>query len=218
MTDSTYNKGPLSNDPSPPQPSSGRPQPKSAIMLEVTLDQASLPNVVFKYSKIWDSPNFNGADPHKEFLKWVAGLIGNPIGGRSLIYDGAPGNRQPTKMSIKTKKLTYIVFRLDPAMNWRFSSDGMPISMDKYWNGRNVFYAGSHLDANGTEVGPAKNNSYKHAYFVVDAKNGKPPSPPTQEVEARFNLHVDFVEGSNNNDPYTPVIIDPDVRYPGGNG
>lgn len=207
----------LSTDPEPLPTLSNRPQPYEAYMLEVTIDKSEA-GIGFQYTQYWHKAFVTSGDPsHEQFLKWISQLIKNPVAGKKFSYfDRTPGLRKPTKMSFNCKNLVYLVFKLDPNINWRFSADAAPISMDKIWKGKDVFFNATNLNTNGDEATPVKENTQKYAYMIANCPKGTPLSG--QEIEARFNLHVDFVEGSDNDDPYVPVIIDPDVRNPGGNG
>lgn len=205
------------NNPFPIPTSTTRPQPNKAIMLEVTLKNNS-PNFEFRYNRYWEK-TLSGPDKHNDFLNWILTFFSPtpPSGVLMTRFDSTPNLRKPSKMSFKCKDIVYLAFKLDPALNWRFTADGAPISMDKFWETKNVFFNVKNFDEAGKETIPSRNNAYKYAYMIVDSPKGTPGGSGTP-IEARFNLHVDFVEDPANDDsPYVPVILDPDVRNPGGN-
>lgn len=207
----------MSGNPSPIPTHENRPQPSVAYMLEVTLDILN-GRFIFRYSGFWKQ-RFTGTDEqkHAEFLQWIEEEVKNPTTANALnSFDSTPNIRKPSKMSFKCKDLVYLVFKLSPSINWRFTADGPPISMDRFWDGKDVFFNATNLDEYGHETTPAKNNQFNYAYVIVNCPNGKPGPGPA--IEARFNLHVDLMEGPNDEDPYVPIIIDPDVRNPGGSG
>lgn len=182
-------------------------QPKQAYILEVGIDTHGK-KILIGYTEYWTSPEFKTADPHQEFLAWANALIAKPTAGEKLTFHSKPSKRKPTKMSFRCKDLVYLVFKLDDKIDWRFTVDGPAVSMDGIWSGKDVFFAPKKAGelANGRT----------YAYAIANCPNGT-LDPSSSDIEARFNLHVDFLEGGET-DAYTPVIIDPDVRYPGGNG
>ena len=197
-----------------------RPQPSLAYMLEVSLD-VSGGLFIFKYTGLWKKrlDAATGPAKHAQFLAWVAGEVQQPTPATSFdSFDATANNRKPSKMSFNCKELIYLVIKLAPGINWRFTADAPPISMDKIWQNRDVFFNASNLDERGIPTAPAKNNAFKYACVIVDCPKGVPGGPIPTGIEARFNLHVDLMEGLKNDAPYVPIIIDPDVRNPGGGG
>lgn len=183
---------------------SGGPQPTKAYMVEVGIDRNGK-KVLFSYSQYWKSPKFNEPTAHREFLDWVNGMIAKPVKGDKLMSHAKPGKRKMTKMSFRCNELIYLVFKLDDKLDWRFSVDGPAVSTDSDSAAKGVFFA--------SKGSGELTNSKTYAYAVADCPKGS----AGDTIEANFNLHIDFLEGGDT-DAYTPVIIDPDVRYPGGHG
>lgn len=182
----------------------GGPQPTKAYMIEVGIDRNGK-KVLIGYTQYWKSPAFTPTTAHTEFLAWTNALIANPKKGDPLTKHNKPGKRKMTKLSFRCNELVYLVFKLDDKIDWRFSVDGPPVSSDSDLNSKGVFFA--------PKGSGELTDSRTYAYVVADCPKGSLGST----IEAYFNLHVDFLEGGEA-DAYTPVIIDPDVRYPGGHG
>lgn len=64
-----------------------------------------------------------------------------------------------------------------------------------------------------------KNDKCRTAYFIVDASDLKPGNT-FETIPRPFNIHVDIKGGKRNQGEefFIPIIIDPDVRHPGGFG
>jgi hypothetical protein len=213
----------LSSNPTPIPPAENSwPQPSWAYMLEVSLDVSS-GSFEFKYKRMWKKRLTAGGDAakHAQFLAWIVSEVANPSPPNNWNqFDTRKNIRKPSKMSFNCDKLIYLVIKLAPNLNWRFTADAPPISMDSFWQGKDVFFKATNLNALGVPVkSPAKNNAYKYAYVIIDCPKGAPGVGDIPgAIEARFNLHVDLMEGPDDDDPYVPIIIDPDVRNPGGGG
>lgn len=183
------------------------PQPTKAYMLEIGIDRTGK-KVLFGYKQYWVSPTFNQGTAHGEFLAWANGLIAKPIKGERMVVHSKPGQRKQTKMSFRCNELVYLLFKLDDSIDWRFSVDGPAISADGTSGGNAVFFA----PKGAGELMDRK----RYAYAIADCPKGT-SGGSGGDIEAYFNLHVDFLEGGEG-DAYIPVVIDPDVRHPGGNG
>jgi hypothetical protein len=123
-------------------------------------------------------------------------------------------------LSLQNKRLTYVVYVLSDG-NWQFARRGRPFTIGQralpaqgkpniYTNARRV--AESYKDADPgspfeDESAPAKDNC-KLGFFIANGENRGTYTHP-------INIHVDLIfEGTKTR--HMPLIVDPDVRYPGG--
>ncbi|MEP2103763.1 MAG: nucleotide synthetase [Parasphingorhabdus sp.] len=193
--------------------------PKKAVAIEVDLsfDPASKKATLQIIKVAKSSGNFSD---HADFLKWAKGQVVSPTWGRKVGFNPTKGKRKPTKMSLKYKDPFYLFVKLSDNLNWRFAADGAPLSMDRYWRNKEVFFDSFSFDDHGDIVpNPSTATTCKHAYTIVNCDKAK-ETPGSDDFEARFNLHVDLVENPTDlvNSSYIPIILDPDVRWPGGDG
>jgi hypothetical protein len=128
-------------------------------------------------------------------------------------------------------RTSYIIYKLSDR-NWQFVRVGRPITvgakgMNKkaYFNGVRVFKGAADKDS-GTDFNanpPQPRDGSKIAYFIADATEaGK--NEPNNHYDHAINLHVDLIFEAKPPLPTTPptpryfmpLVIDPDIRYPGG--
>jgi hypothetical protein len=107
--------------------------------------------------------------------------------------------------------LTYVILKLSDRY-WQFARTGRPITIGARGDGARAYYNATRVDAHGTPD-PTPNtdkDDHKVAYFIVDGRQIPAPYPYPHP----FNLHVDlrFTGGSGR----LPIVIDPDIRHPGG--
>lgn len=110
-----------------------------------------------------------------------------------------------------TGEPTYIVFKLDPRLNWRFSDRDAAIS---HKNADDAGYYGGlrHVRPNGTHS--ERPVADCRIVFLV-------AMPPSGEYKHGFNFHVDLIQKphlDHTKERILPLIIDPDIRFPGGSG
>lgn len=125
-----------------------------------------------------------------------------------------PKDPYGTKLSLDSRKRwSYVIFKL-ASRPWQFARKGYPLkfgdagTMAKlYFNGRRVNEAG--VEDKGDDPTNLRDDCMV-AYFISDARN----IPIQYPYPHAFNLHVDlkFDGGAG----HMPVIMDPDVRHPGG--
>lgn len=133
----------------------------------------------------------------------------------------APSDPFDSQLSLNNDNLRYIVFRLKDGRNWQFAREGWPITIGE--QGKDYFYDAYRVDMNGVaDRGDDRKlirDGCKVAYVMaaadeVFAETGAYCHP--------INLHIDLaieVQGSATKKRcYLPIIVDPDVRYPGGSG
>ncbi len=127
-----------------------------------------------------------------------------------------PNPRRPltdSDLSIYTNEICYIAFVLNhkKKKHWRYTLVGDPIK--KWRESPNNYSNLKRMDRNGNVLpGHRPQSKCIAAYFVAD---GASSSNGVSSYEHYFNLHVDILH--KNNGTYVPIVIDPDVRYPGGN-
>jgi hypothetical protein len=125
--------------------------------------------------------------------------------------DGAAGSDgTPLDLGV-TGEPTYIVFKLDPRLNWRFS-DNDPVISHKNEDD-SVYYCGlRHVRPNGSSSDRPVADCM--IVFLV-------AEPPSGEYKHGFNFHVDLIQKprlDHTQERILPLIIDPDIRFPGGSG
>ena len=160
----------------------------------------------------------------------------------ALIQGGGDIGKPPTRQKVNGKYLgnrmaiawgdpdaaasvSYLVFRLSDKVDWSFSFDptlAVPgFSMRTGQMGNRIFSRGGKFSPNGQHF-PADSSDTalaecRFAYFVVNGP--KLPDPGTKDYSRKFNMHVDLLErDAGIISARTPIIIDPDVRNPGGTG
>ena len=110
-----------------------------------------------------------------------------------------------------TGEPSYIVFKLDPRLNWRFS-DNDPVISHKSEEDR-LYYSGlRHVRPNG---------SYSKQPVADCMMVFLVARPPSGDYKHGFNFHVDLFQKpllDHTRQRILPLIIDPDIRFPGGSG
>lgn len=110
-----------------------------------------------------------------------------------------------------TGEPAYVVFKLDPRLNWRFSDNDPVISHKQaaeaahYGGLRHVRPNGSYSDKPVADC---------RIVFLI-------AKPPAGEYKHGFNFHVDLIQKphlDHTKERILPLIIDPDIRFPGGSG
>lgn len=133
----------------------------------------------------------------------------------------APVQNAPyaSTLSLNNGKLSYVVYKLSNAKRWQVSRSGLPVSVGA--KGQQFCFDGYRVGAAGyisRDRGRTERNGDKIVYFIADGwnafKNGTTGLPSFP-----INIHVDLVFSKEAGGPrYIPLIIDPDIRYPGGSG
>jgi len=140
----------------------------------------------------------------------------------------------PTKpygspLSLKVPDLSYVIYKLSKR-SWQFACRGYPLTVGTSSYSRYFCFEASrcapyHTGAIGEgydgrdqgsafEVPVMPRNECKVAFFVVNGTLAR-ANEADGEYEHAFNLHVDLLFAD---DHHLPIMIDPDVRYPGGAG
>lgn len=119
-------------------------------------------------------------------------------------------------LSINAEESTLVIMTLPENGNLQFNSLGAPFSAPSSVVGR--FGATGKIKADGgivfsSVIFPPANTSVtfeddcKAAFFVVDA---------APKEGFRFNIHLDITRDLDGQKYRIPIIVDPDVRHPGG--
>lgn len=135
---------------------------------------------------------------------------GKPLPRGDLGDSSAGSDGTPLDLGV-TGEPAYVVFKLDPRLNWRFS-DNDPVISHKQAN-EAAFYGGlRHVRSNGTYSD--KPVAGCMMVFLVAV-------PPSGNYKHGFNFHVDLIQKphlDHTKERILPLIIDPDIRFPGGSG
>jgi hypothetical protein len=119
-------------------------------------------------------------------------------------------------MSLRLSEPYHLVYHLDDSLSWRFSRDFSPITQDAELAGKEIFSDPRLINKEGKLL--------KAGVFEADCRFAAliftPPADLPREYVYRFNLHVELLDDPKdpNKGAYIPIILDPDVRWPGGNG
>lgn len=113
------------------------------------------------------------------------------------------------------KELTYIIYLLSWERNWQFRHVKSPITLSNTAKAKKAYFNSTKGDKRGNEIYlPAvKADECRVAYIVANADKA---FGDDREYIDRINLHVDMVSDIKGKKHYMPIIIDPDIRYPGG--
>ncbi|TFI58334.1 hypothetical protein E2493_10120 [Sphingomonas parva] len=133
---------------------------------------------------------------------------------------GGPSAPFKCPLSLKNNKNVYVIFKLT-GKNWQFAHNAQPFSIgveayksDCYFDARRVDSAGAVDDGDDPAI---KKYGCKVAYFIALGDRAVSGNPPDYVHD--FNLHLDLIYSDHNqNATYTPIIVDPDIRFPGGSG
>ncbi|MES2441749.1 MAG: nucleotide synthetase [Pseudomonadota bacterium] len=116
----------------------------------------------------------------------------------------------PSSLSISSKVPRYLVFMLSSTKNWQFAQTGPAITVTQGTAAVNYF-EGFRVDPNGVPTlnGPGGSGlDYCRVAYLVNVRTGG------LRFSHPFNLNVDLF--NDREDQITPIMIDPDIRYPGG--
>ena len=132
----------------------------------------------------------------------------------------APNPTQPMEspLSVHNDDLCYVVFLLDRDWNWQFARTGAVISIEEGVG--DYFREARRVDDRGTPTdrrAPAPVDGAMAAYVLAHGRRARQNSRH-DSYSHEFNLHVEFLKGNSGGGIVSrqPLIIDPDIRYPGG--
>lgn len=134
----------------------------------------------------------------------------------SMPDTGPPKRKFKTPLSLQNRKHAYIIIKL-AGKNWQFSYDKAPFSLSVEAARTGAYLHARKVDPQGRIVEPGTPTANcKIAFFVAEGHN---VWNGTDSFSHGFNLHLDLrYKDSETRDSFMPIIIDPDVRYPGGSG
>lgn len=135
-----------------------------------------------------------------------------------------PTKEYSSLLSLKNERVSYVILKLSDKP-WQFCGRGRPITIGKKGLGKEAYFEGHRIFSgwDDKDVGtpfddddPPRNGS-KLAYFIADAPKAW-HGEPQRKYSHPLNIHVDLRQTWNDSVRYLPIIVDPDVRYPGGSG
>jgi hypothetical protein len=173
------------------------PVPNRIVVRELTVDESSpIGPIMFKQP---DKSHPCG-DP-ADITQMINRLLAGP-------YNHNPDAQRYVKpLDLNLGVSTCFIIRLDPSFNWRFSSKLRGVMLGPVKVGDENYYSNlRHVLDDGTESpNPFASQSCRMIYFIGEAIPAGLPHP--------FNLNIEFVYGIDNT---VPIVIDPDIRHPGG--
>lgn len=204
------------SDPAPTMPSAA-PRPSKAIVREVDFEVSADKNTLrFFY------PRFNiETTVTPQTLKTVLQNVYSSSYGWQQVSN-RPKRPFKSALSLENNEFVYLIFRLKEERKWQFSRVGWPITVGSV--ARGYFFEALRVDSSGSrDRGDDKElvrDGCKLAYVIAAGKEAF-------EQEDVFchpiNLHIDLITdelydggGTTRQPCYLPIIVDPDIRYPGG--
>jgi hypothetical protein len=126
----------------------------------------------------------------------------------------APAESFNRPLDVNCSAKTLFVFYLSDQRDWRFTRGAKAITLGKFDSEgeRDNYYGLRHVlnDSIGTPDSPPDGNC-KIVYFTAKKTSERFAHP--------FNINVELVFKNDIEGPNTlPIVIDPDVRFPGGSG
>lgn len=186
-----------------------RPRPTTAIIREVDIKPGA--NIDIRFSRA------NHKITLADEAEWRALLKRIGAGNFNFPGSGDPKPKRPytSPLSLNCHELSYVVYILT-RKNWQFAREGgapITISSDAP---DNIYFESRRIDpSGGTNDGWSEKDNCIAAYMIVDGDTASHSGKG--EYVNRINLHVDLEsKGANNESLYMPIIIDPDIRHPGG--
>ena len=219
--------------------------PEEGIIYIVTLDR-SKSRIELEYNNVFQksltSADFEGR--RVEFENWLKNYVSKPISGKKLkkrcpkigspTSSGKPCTAVDNALSASNNKKAFIAFVLDQnIINWRYIQENREAPTDSHQYEDEVIKIGYDSDkryyGNLKKI-DSKGNIYKRdqncsennqqicnknivgAYVL--ANGDRRAADANYDYRDSFNLYVEVVD---RDDQGIPLIIDPDVRWPGGN-
>lgn len=117
-------------------------------------------------------------------------------------------------LSVGNLEYQYIIYVLNSNRNWQFRHLKAPITISKLAKAKGAYFESRKADIAGNVfTSEKKKDGCRVAYFIADADAA---FGQEREYVDRINLHVDMICDVYGKRCFMPIIIDPDVRYPGG--
>lgn len=140
--------------------------------------------------------------------------------GRAPNQNSHP-KKPKTTMSIEYDRHAYFVF-ITENKNLYFSSKVVPfqVQKDNTTPDNDAYYTNAVCawEENGVvKIDKQAEHACRVASFIANAKADQTASPNPKDFQTSFNMYFDIAVKSNGVVQLLPIIIDPDVGYPGGN-
>jgi hypothetical protein len=157
----------------------------------------------------------------KSYVGGLPGLLGDVRTGKFIYTDDTSNRPDPpeTPLSLNNRRFSYVIYKLS-SKNWQFCRDHPPVSIGELGKAAGVYFNARRIDENGKEERvdidrrlPVTDNCMV-AHFIAD---GFKATGFTGSYTHALNLHVDLIYEERER-AYIPLVIDPDVRNPGGSG
>lgn len=192
--------------PFPDADQSGR-RPSEVIVLEIDFDIVG-GNLRFFFSRAWGPTPIDASNTiEKQMAELAKGKFPNHI---NKMETKSPIS---SKLSFRNKAYRYIAYVLSPK-NWQFSRSYVPMTIQSSLLNYGVYFEARRVTPAGIvqEIGDGTQDLARVAYFVADGeKILNNPGIPGYPHGINFNVELFDTDGT-----VLPLIIDPDIRYPGG--
>lgn len=110
-------------------------------------------------------------------------------------------------LDINAQQECYIIIELTSDFDWQFSRDGDGITLKDNFSNRFVDLTHVFKDGSVIKGGSQMKPGCRMVYFaVIDPPKGEHP----------FNMHVDLLYPAMTPEARLPIVIDPDIKHPGG--
>lgn len=195
---------PSRNDLAPVRTEWMRPNPARYVVRELTM--ALTGGLQFLYR----DPGLAQPVPPGGIADVIAALTAPPPAAAGFAA-GVAGAEEETPLDLKIYgDPIFILLQLDPTLKWRFSDDHPAISLKD--NDVAGHYGGlRHVMPDGTvQANPGV--GCRLVYFAADP----PQVGPDGNYSHGFNFHVELTNTGAHGTSVLPIIIDPEVGYPGG--
>jgi len=201
----------------------GKPLPNKIIFREISLKMSRTDpvSIRFEYFKSGRLDVRNGFSDVQSFESHLLPYLDDrDVPNRTWTRHNRDGHSiRNTHMSLKCGEPTIVVFKLRKIYDWQFRNNGSAITVPETYVGGPIFHSRT-IRANGTIIDPddltgGEHNDCRYCYFVVEGSD-------TKEYAVPFNIHLELPISESTDggreifDYLLPIVVDPDVRWPGG--
>ena len=190
------------------------PLPSRVVILMVNLRKKDK-DIILEFSRGSLHENVNDSDRKKLFSEAVKG-------NKKLFPKIKDESDSGKRLAADGECLTCFVIRLSDNINWQFMRKNDPMMGYKDFHLNEFATNPNRIDSEGCKIpGDTELNNCRTAYFVVDGtacreqvilkklnENGSYDLP--------YNINVELLYSINKKKYYLPIIIDPEVIWPGG--
>lgn len=160
-----------------------------------------------------DSTEGKGIHDRSEIHRVVPTLTATDFAA-SLGLTGAGLSTAETPLDLGldgSKGPAFLVFKLDPRLNWRFSQHEAAVTLKD--DAHDIYYGGLvYVDDKG-KYHPEPIPDCRLVFFAAN--------PPQGSYKHGFNFNVELIQKPHVGEVeprVLPITIDPDIRFPGGSG